>query len=114
MAGQGEGSFSNWVPAANKETEAEINTAQALFGGQRMEARELSSQINFSPICERDLILKSKDKGRRSEANDGEAWALVYWGRGRALLRDWGAIPFLSVFWSLLSSQGHWWVCHLI
>ena len=32
---------------------------------------------------ERDLILESKDKGRRHEARDGEAYALVYQGRGR-------------------------------
>lgn len=33
---------------------------------------------------ERDLILESKDKGRRNEARDGEAYALVCQGRGRA------------------------------
>jgi len=30
----------------------------------------------------RDLILKGKDQGRRSEANDGAVNALIYWGRG--------------------------------
>lgn len=58
---------------------------QALFSGQRMEKRGLSSQIkSLSLSCsdkERGLILKSNDKGRRSEANDGEAYALVYLGR---------------------------------
>lgn len=33
----------------NKETKVEINTAHALFSGQRMERLELSSQIKFSP-----------------------------------------------------------------
>lgn len=34
---------------ANNKTDAETETAQALFGGQRMENRELSLQITFSP-----------------------------------------------------------------
>ena len=32
----------------NNKSKAEINTAQALFSGQRMEKLELSSQVNFS------------------------------------------------------------------
>lgn len=62
--------------------------------------QELSSQVNFSPISGKSgLILNSKDKGRRSEAdNDGEVYALVYWGRGKAFSRERGAIPFLSFF----------------
>ena len=35
----------------------------------------------------RNLILENKDKGKRSEARDGEAYALVYQGRGRAFQR---------------------------
>lgn len=34
---------------ANNKADAETETAQALFGGQRMENRELSLQITFSP-----------------------------------------------------------------
>lgn len=45
----GEGSFSIQFDYVNKETQAEINIAQALFSGQRMEKQELSSQINFWP-----------------------------------------------------------------
>lgn len=63
--------------------------------------QELSSQVNFSPISGKSgLILNSKDKGRRSEAdNDGEVYALVYQGRSRAFsLREQGATPFLSFF----------------
>ena len=56
--------------------EDKINIAQALFSGQRMENQELSSQIN--PPGESDLILRSKDKGRRSEADYGEAYSLIY------------------------------------
>ena len=36
------------------------------------------------PGGEKDFILKSKDKERRREANDGEACALVHLGRRRA------------------------------
>ena len=58
--------------------EAEMYTAQALFSGRRMEKQELSSQSNFSsPTCSRDLILNSEDKRGRSEAKDGDAYALV-------------------------------------
>ena len=57
---------------------------QALFSGQRMEKWGLSSQIKSLPLScsdkERGLILKSNDKGRRSEANDGKAYALVLGG----------------------------------
>ena len=40
------GNFSAYVHAANKETHAETETAQASFSGQRMEKWEPSSQIN--------------------------------------------------------------------
>ena len=40
--------FSIRIHTANKETNAEAETAGALFNGQRMEKWELSSQINFS------------------------------------------------------------------
>ena len=55
-----------------------------MFSGQRMEKWGLSSQIKSLPLScsdkERGLILKSNDKGRRSEANDGKAYALVFGG----------------------------------
>lgn len=48
-------------------------------------------------LCE-DLILEIKDKRRRSEPNDGEAYSLVNWGKPRALLREQVAILFLPLF----------------
>lgn len=44
-----------------------------------------------------DKILKTKDKERRREANDGEAYALVYGGRGRAFSIKLGATAFSSI-----------------
>lgn len=44
----GEGAFSVRIHTANDETDAEAETAQALFHGQRMEKRGLGSKINFS------------------------------------------------------------------
>ena len=88
------GSCSIRLRAANNEAEAEINAAQAVFSGQRLEKRELSSQINFSPMWGEGFNFK--DKERRSEADDGEAYALVY-GEGAGLLpREWGVTLFLS------------------
>ena len=46
---------------------------------------------------ERDLLLRNKDDGGRSETNDGEARALVFWERSRASL-EMGYHPFLSFF----------------
>ena len=43
------GSFLCWVSQLWNETKAERSMAQDLFNGQRMEKREQSSQINFSP-----------------------------------------------------------------
>lgn len=40
-------SFLVGIHTANNETDAEIETVQALFNGQRMEKQELSLQINF-------------------------------------------------------------------
>lgn len=75
--------------------EAEMDTAQALFSGQSMEKQELSSQSNFSsPTCSRDLILNSEGKRGRSEAKDGDAYALVYWGKGGAFSKGCGITPF--------------------
>ena len=73
----------------NNETEAEIDTTQALFIGQGMEKQEVGSQINF---------LKSKDKSQKTEVDDGEVCALVYRGRAGLFLRVWGATPFLFCF----------------
>ena len=52
-----------------------------------------------------------KTKGRRSEANDGERDALVYWGRGRVFL-EMGCHPLSILFWSPSASHGHQYVCH--
>ena len=70
-----------------------------------MEKRELSSQSNFLPTWQQELNLKSKDKGRRSEANDGEAYALVY-GEGAGLFEGEGCHPLFILFWSLMSGPG--------
>ena len=45
-----------------------------------------------------DLILKIKEKRRRSEPNNGEAYSLVNQGKPRALLRKQVAILFLPLF----------------
>lgn len=58
------------------KTKVEINTAQALYGEE-----ELNSQISFSPTWPEKFTLTNKDKGKRSEADDGEVHALVYRGR---------------------------------
>lgn len=42
------GSFPTWICRASNETDAETETAQALFNSQRMEKLEFSLQINFS------------------------------------------------------------------
>ena len=54
---------------------------------------------------EMNLILMSNDKGRRSDANDREACALIYRG-GTVLFWKWGATPSY-LFWSASSSHGH-------
>lgn len=88
------GSCSIRLRAARNEAEAEISTARAAFSGQRLETRELSSQISFSPVCGEGFNFQ--DKERRSEAEGGEAYALVY-GEGAGLLpREWGVTLFLS------------------
>ena len=46
----------------------------------------------------RDLILKSEDEGGRNEANAGEAYALVYQGRGRAFFEGVGCDPLFILF----------------
>ena len=82
-----------------RSMEADVDTAQALFSGQRMEKQGLSSQRNFSsPTCSRDLILNSEDKRVRSEAKDGEAYALVYWGKDGASSRGVVLPPFILFF----------------
>ena len=50
------------------------------------------------PPSKRDLILKGKNKGRRSEVNDGELCTLVYLRRNSAFSKEWGATLFLSFF----------------
>ena len=55
--------------------------------------------INQKKKKSQDKILKNKNK-ERSEANDGEAYALVYGGRGGAFTTKLGATPFSSVFGS--------------
>ena len=53
----------------------------------------------------KDLILKSEDTGRRSEANAEELCTVVYQGRGRACWGR-GVLPSFVLFWSLTFSFG--------
>ena len=62
-----------------------------------MEQRELSSQLNFSPTWRGGFNFKG-----RSEVNDGEVHTLVYWGRGKAFLRELGGDTVFILFWSLM------------
>lgn len=96
------------VCAAKKnKTKAEMDAAQVLFHGQRMEKQELATSC---PHGERDQILKTG----RSEANDVKAYALISPGRGRAFL-DIGCYPLCILFRSASSSCGHMAsVCHLV
>ena len=89
----GEDSFSIWVLVGEYQNQSTsyIQWPKSEEVGTRF-ADQLLAHL------ESDLILKSRDKGRRSEANDGEEYALVYWGRDRAFSREWGATLFLSFF----------------
>ena len=49
------------------------------------------------PPGERDLIVKNKDKERKSEVDDGESHVLVHKGREGLFPRE-CATPFLSIF----------------
>lgn len=55
---------------------------------------------------ERDLLLRNKDDEGRSETNDGEARALVFWERSRASL-EMGYHPFSVLFWFVTSGHSH-------
>ena len=68
----------------------EIDTAQALFSGQRIQNQEVNSLVNFSPTGESDLKVMIKV----SETSDEEAYALAYMRKGRAFLREWGTTAF--------------------
>ena len=50
------------------------------------------------PASKRDLILKSKNKGRRSKVNAGEVCALDYLRRSSAFSKERGATLFSSFF----------------
>lgn len=57
----------------------------------------LSPPPSYSISGKRDFILKSKDTGRRSEANDGGICVSLPGKVGAPpILREWGATPFLS------------------
>ena len=58
----------------------------SFMGGERRGSNYIHTSTSHL-LCE-DLILKIKDKRRRSEPNDGEAYSLVNWGKPRALLRE--------------------------
>lgn len=49
------------------------------------------------PCGKRDLTLRSKDSGGRSEGSDGETYALVCRGRG-SVSSDMGSHPFSVLF----------------
>ena len=100
------GSFSVWVRVASNETEAEINTSFIQWPKNGEAGTKFTDQLLAHPA--RDLILKSKDKGKRSEANDGEAYALVYWGRGQCFFKGVRCHALFILFWSLMSGHGCW------
>ena len=68
----------------------------SFMGGERRGSNYIHTSTSHL-LCE-DLILKIKDKRRRSEPNDGEAYSVVNWGKPRALLRERVAILFLPLF----------------
>ena len=72
---QGEGRFffSVWVCTAKNETKVEIEAAQSLFNGRRMEKWDLNRK---STSCPGDWQLRQDFKGK---ANEGEVYALVFW-----------------------------------
>ena len=69
--------------------------------GQRMKKLELTMPLpHRSASCppgERDLIVKNKDKERKSEVDDGESHVLVHKGREGLFPRE-CATSFLSIF----------------
>lgn len=83
------------------------------FVAREWRSRHLVHGPTCHPCGERDLIFKSKDRGRRSKANDGEASASVYQGRGRAVL-ELGCHSISILFWSTSSSHGYQYVRHLV
>ena len=56
-------------------------------------SRNLVHRSTSHPRGERDLALKSKDSAGRREAKDGEAYALVFQGKGQGFSRS-GVLPF--------------------
>ena len=76
-----------------------------------MEKWEPSSQLNFSPTWREWFHFKSKDKGRRSEANAGGTGMLM----GRAGLSELvGCHLLFTFFWFFMFGRGQWLVYHLI
>ena len=61
--------------------------------GKEWISRTLVHSWSSQPSCERSLILRSKDKGRRSEANDREACPLLC-REGSGLSWIWMPPPF--------------------
>ena len=76
------------------------------FVAREWRSGHLAHGSTCHPCGERDLTLKSKDRGRRSEANDGEAYTSVYQGRGRAFL-ELGCHTISFLFWFTSSSHGY-------
>lgn len=92
----GEGSFFPFgLEKLNNEMGTETNTAQVSLSAKEWRNGNQVHRPTSQPSCERDFILKSKDKGGRNEANDEEA--LVYLKGGRAFSES-EATPFLSFF----------------
>ena len=79
-----------WICTANNETNAETETPQALFNGQRTEKRVLSSQIDFSPPFRlrhrrgRRLQVKGRELNKEKEEYSWFIWEQI------------GTIPLLS------------------
>lgn len=65
--------------------------------GKERRSRNLVHTSNSCPRGERDFILISKDKARRSEADDREACPSVF-REGSGLSWKWGATPSYPFF----------------
>ena len=98
----GDGSCFALFKKQSNETEAEIPQQIKLLQWTK---NEEVHRWTSHPRGDRDLLLKSKDEGRKSEASDTEAYALVLQGRGRAFSKEWGAY----IYQSFLNNNAHLW-----
>ena len=97
----------SWSLCSQKlEVKLTLMQPKFYFVAREWRSGHLAHGSTCHPCGERDLTLKSKDRGRRSEANDGEAYTSVYQGMGRAFL-ELGCHTISFLFWSTSSSHGY-------